>query len=101
MRLDIDPVKWRAYAMRQWGYDTSYRPVGLYVIEHDGDSIRLDGVHAELTLYIGRGAEFPQRWRIPIVYYLNDQKTAIDLLSDILRDIERFGIPQDATRIYE
>lgn len=100
MRMDIDPVKWRAYALRQWGYDLTDREHGLYVIEHDGDSIILNGIDAELTLYIS-GSETPKIWRIPITYYLNDQENAIALLSDILRDVERFGIPQDAQRIYE
>jgi hypothetical protein len=103
MRADKDPVQARAWDLWQWGYDVSERPLRRFLIEHEGDTIELskDGLYAFLTLYISRGEEFPRVWRIPMQYYWNDQKTAIDLLVSVLKDVERFGIPEDAERVYE
>jgi hypothetical protein len=103
MRADKDPVQARAWDLWQWGYDTSERPLRRFLIEHEGDTIELssDGLYAFLTLYISAGTEFPRVWRIPMQYYWNDQATAIDLLVSVLKDVERFGIPEDAERVYE
>lgn len=103
MRADKDPVQARAWDLRQWGFDVSERPLRRFRIEHDGDTLELasDGLYAFLTLYISSGEEFPRVWRIPLQYYWDDQKTAIDLLVSVLKDVERFGIPEDAERVYE
>lgn len=103
MRLDIDPVCYRAMALRQWGYDVSDRAARRFQIEHEGDTIALspDGLYALLTLYMPRESEFPRTWRIPMTYYLDNQATSYELLCAVLRDVERYGIPEDAERVYE
>lgn len=103
MRADKDPVQARAWDLWKWGYDTSKRVTRYFMIEHNADTIELskDGLYAVLSFYISGEEEFPRVWRIPMQYYWNDQKTAIDLLVSVLKDVERFGIPEDAERVYE
>ena len=103
MRADVDPIRLRAWDMRQWGYGWSERSARRFWIEHDGDTLELspDGSTAFLTLYLNYGEEFPRVWRIPMEYYWNDQPTAMDLLESVLKDVERFGIPEDAERVYK
>lgn len=103
MRADVDPIRVRAWDMRQWGYGLSERATRRFLIGHGGDTLELsqDGSTALLTLYLGYGEEFPRVWRIPMGYYWNDQPTAMALLESVLKDVERFGIPEDAERVYE